>query len=113
MDNKTLLEMSSHLNCEYEIGLTSEINDFLENEYNVSSFDLSYKDNCFILTVFLKEFNLVKSKEIFSSLVSFIEYNSTFYVREDFNDYIEYLLLSSMKSKKAFLCKVKFLSNGI
>jgi hypothetical protein len=110
MDKQTLLKIAEQLNCEYEIGLTSEINDFLENQSNVNSFHLSYEDNYFKVSIRLKEFGLTESKLLFSSLACFIEYTSTFYVREDFEDYFEYTLLSSMRSKKAFLCRVIFTS---
>lgn len=108
MDKETLLKIAKGLNCEYEIGLVSEINDFLECQENVSDFKLSYNGTYFLLKIGLKEFGLMESKTIFSLLVSFIEYTSTFYVREDFEEYIEYTLLSAMRSKKAFLCTIIF-----
>ena len=53
-----------------------------------------------------KDFNLNAAKTIFVSLVRFIEYKSTFYVREDKETSFEYYLLSSTDNKKAFLFHV-------
>ncbi|WP_313563419.1 hypothetical protein [Ruminiclostridium cellobioparum] len=58
-----------------------------------------------ILLVF---FSTIEVKRVFSTLLSFIEYSSTFYVREEYKDRIEYEVLSSMKSNKGFRMKVVF-----
>lgn len=57
-----------------------------------------------ILLVFFS----IEVKRVFSTLLSFIEYSSTFYVREEYKDRIEYEVLSSMKSNKGFRMKVVF-----
>lgn len=56
----------------------------------------------------LKEFSSNAAKIIFASLVRFVEYKSTFYVREDKENSFEYYLLSSTDSKKAFLFHIVF-----
>jgi len=42
------------------------------------------------LIIKIKNFDLEEAKQIFYSMLCFIDYNSTFYVREDFDDHIEY-----------------------
>ena len=108
MDKKSLLQISKQLNCEYEPGINCEINDFLESNNRVSSFDLKYCEKSFVLNITLKNYNMVEVRHVFSTLVRFIEYTSTFYVREEYEDKVEYTLLSSLKSKKSFLCNITF-----
>jgi len=108
MNKNDLLQLAKQMNCEYEPGLTSEINDFLERQKNISKFDLKYCENHFTINIKLKGYNLYEVRNVFSELVGFIEYTSTFYIREEYEDKIEYLLLSSLSNKKAFMCKIIF-----
>ncbi|AWV32377.1 hypothetical protein [Paenibacillus odorifer] len=103
MNKDVLLELSKNLNAEYEIGIWSETTDFFERQDNIADFSVKYDDGQYNIVIKLKEFNLNAAKTIFASLVRFIEYKSTFYVREDKKDSFVYYLLSSTDSKKAFL----------
>ena len=94
MNKDLLLKHSEQLNIEYEPGVSSEIKYFLEHHENVFEFQLKYSDKYFNLEIVLNNYSLSKVKDIFISLVRFIEYTATFYVREDFDDHIEYTLLS-------------------
>ncbi|GKS09251.1 hypothetical protein YDYSY3_02510 [Paenibacillus chitinolyticus] len=107
MTKDTLLDMSKTLNTEYEIGIWLETRDFLERQ-DLTTFSIKYTDGQYNLVIKLKKFSLDAAKTIFISLVRFIEYRSTFYVREDTRDAIQYFLLSSMDSKKAFLFHIVF-----
>ncbi|AIQ14923.1 hypothetical protein [Paenibacillus durus] len=107
MDKDTLLELSKKLNTEYEIGIWSETTDFFERQDIVNS-SVKYSEGQYNIVIKLKEFNLSAAKTIFASLVRFIEYKSTFYVREDTESSFEYYLLSSTDNKKAFLFHVVF-----
>lgn len=107
MNKDTLLKLSKTLNCEYEIGIWSETTDFLERQ-DIENFSVKYTDGQFNIVIKLKEFDLYAVKDIFSSLVRFIEYKSTFYVREDKQYSIEYYMLSAIDSEKAFLLHVVF-----
>jgi hypothetical protein len=109
MDKESLLQIAKQLNCEYEPGINCEINDFLECNNSVAKFDLKYHEKSFILNIILKNYKLVEVRHVFSALVRFIEYTSTFYVREECDNKVEYTLLSSLKSKKAFLCNITFI----
>jgi hypothetical protein len=109
MDKEYLFNLVKSVSCEPEMGLTSEINDLLEREVNVEFHKLAIEDDYFKLTIKLKKYSLVEAKKVFSSLVRFIEYTSTFYVREDTEKGIEYFLLSSNSSKKGFLCRIIFM----
>ncbi|ODP28236.1 hypothetical protein PTI45_02226 [Paenibacillus nuruki] len=106
MNKNILLELSKNLNIEYEIGIWSETTDFLERQDNIVDFSVDYEQGHFNIVIELKEFDLPGAKSIFASLVQFIEYKSTFYVREDKKDSCVYHLLSSMDNKKAFLCYI-------
>lgn len=108
LDKDHLFNLAGSINCNLEVGLTSEINDLLERELNVEFHKLVLEGSMFILTIKLKTFNLVEIKKVFSSLVRFIEYTSTFYVREEKEESIEYFLLSSTSYQKGFLCHVIF-----
>jgi hypothetical protein len=108
MDKNCLYSLAEAVNCEYELGVTSEINDFLNNHDNVYEFNLNYSENRYNLLVKLKEYDVIEANLVFTSLVCFIEYSATFYIREEYDDRIEYILLSVMTSKKGFLCKVTF-----
>ncbi|RXZ81556.1 hypothetical protein EBB07_14640 [Paenibacillaceae bacterium] len=108
MNKGTLLEISKTLNCEYEIGLWSESTDFLERQEEVAEFSFKYVDGQYNVNIKLKEFNLNAAKTTFASLVRFVEYKSTFYVREDRSNSIQYYLLSSTDDNKAFLFQVIF-----
>ncbi|WP_340398812.1 hypothetical protein [Paenibacillus sp. FSL H8-0079] len=106
MDKSTLLELSKKLDCQYEIGIWSETMDFMERQENVESFSLFFKEEQYNLRIQLRELNRVTTKEIFNSLVQFLQYNSTFYVREDHLDAIHYYFLSSTDAYKAFIFHV-------
>ncbi|MUG46443.1 hypothetical protein [Paenibacillus woosongensis] len=108
MNKDVLLELSKDLNTEYEIGIWSETTDFFERQDNIVDSSINYNDKQYNIVIKLKEFNLNAVKTIFASLVRFIEYNSTFYVREDKKDSFVYYLLSSTDSKKAFLFYIVF-----
>jgi hypothetical protein len=109
MNKETLFDVSKALNCEYEIGIWSEVDDFLERQEGVSKFLIKYHNGQYNVNVTLKEFIPNEAVTIFDSLVRFIEYSkSTFYVRESMQSSIEYYLLSSTADKKAFLMHIMF-----
>ena len=103
MNKDVLLGLSKNLNTEYEIGFWSEATDFFERQDNIADFSVKYDDGQYNIVIELKEFNTNAAKAIFASLVRFIVYKSTFYVREDKKDSFVYYLLSSTDSRKAFL----------
>lgn len=108
MDKNYLNQMAKTVDCSYEAGIMIEIDSFMKTREDVSEYSLDYKDGRYILVIQLKNYNLLEVKKIFGSLSRYIEYSSTFYVREDFDDCIEYTLLSSMCSKRGFLCQIRF-----
>ncbi|GAA0134688.1 hypothetical protein YSY43_15280 [Paenibacillus sp. YSY-4.3] len=108
MNKDVLLKLSESLNIEYEIGIWSETTDLLERQDNIADYSVKYNDGQYNIVIKLKEFNLNASRTIFATLVRFIEYKSTFYVREDKKDSFVYYLLSSTDNKKAFLFYIVF-----
>ncbi|EPY14464.1 MULTISPECIES: hypothetical protein [Paenibacillus] len=108
MNKDVLLELSKTLNTEYEIGIWSETTDFFERQDNIADSSIKFNEGQYNIVIKLKEFNLNASKTIFAALVRFIEYKSTFYVREDKGNSFEYYLLSSTDNKKAFLFHIVF-----
>ncbi|RKN71856.1 hypothetical protein [Paenibacillus ginsengarvi] len=108
MNKDILLKLSKTLNTEYEIGIWSETTDFFERQNSIADFSVNYNDNQFNVAIKLKEFSLNGAKTIFALLVRFVEYQSTFYVREDKENSVEYYLLSSTDNKKAFLFHIVF-----
>ncbi|CAM4505577.1 MAG: hypothetical protein E7L01_15860 [Paenibacillus macerans] len=110
MTKDVLLELSKTLNTEYEIGIWIEAMFFMTWQENIEDSSVTYNEDAgqYKIVIKLKEFNLHTVKKIFGSLVSFIEYQSTFYVREDHEDSFEYYLLSSTDNKKAFFFHVIF-----
>jgi hypothetical protein len=108
MNKDVLLELAKKLNTKYEIGIWSESMDFFERQDNVADFSVKYNDKQFDVAIKLKEFSRNATKTVFTSLVRFIEYKSTFYVREDKENSVEYYLLSSTDNNKAFLFHIIF-----
>lgn len=108
MNKETIFQLAKTLDCEYEIGIWSEATDFIERQENVCDFTVTYRDGLYQITIELAEFGFAEVKSLFSSLVSFLEYTSTIYTREDSSDSIGYYLLSSTKDQKAFLCQILF-----
>lgn len=106
MNKDILLELSRNLDTEYEIGIWSETRDLLERQDNITDFSINYDEGQYNIVIKLKELDLDKAQSLFTSLVRFIEYDSTFYVREGKKDSLVYYLLSSMDNKKAFLCYI-------
>ncbi len=106
MNKDNLLELSKNLDTEYEIGIWSETRDLLERQDNITDFSIKYAEGQYNIIIKLQDLNLHAAKTLFTLLVQFIEYDSTFYVREDKKDSFVYYLLSSMDSKKAFLCYI-------
>ncbi|WP_440110727.1 hypothetical protein [Paenibacillus sp. QZ-Y1] len=110
MNKSTLFELAKKLDCTYEIGVWSETTDFMERQENIENFSLTFEDEQYNLRIQLGEFSkvTVTVKEIFNSLVQFLEYTSTFYVREDQLNSIHYYFLSSTDANKAFIFHVVF-----
>jgi len=108
MNSQELLRLAKKIDCDYEPGIDIEVNDFLQDKENVSYFNVVYHNNLYNVNIILKEFDIIEVKKVFTCLLCFIEYDSSFYVREEYTDRIEYELLSSMKSNKGFLMKVVF-----
>jgi hypothetical protein len=115
MNRDQLLKMAQSVNCEYEPGIRSEIDSFIEYQNEkISDFILNFNksDKCFCLKILMTDYEDEKIQTIFQKLVEFIEYKSaTFYIREE-NDYsIEYFLLSSSKAQKGVLLHIEFMSS--
>ncbi|MCM3702094.1 hypothetical protein [Paenibacillus macerans] len=110
MTKDVLLELSKTLNTACEKGIWLEATFFMTWQENVEDFSVAYdaEEGQYKIVIKLKEFSLQAVKTIFASLVKFIEYKSTFYVREDKNDSFEYYLLSSTDSKEGFFFHVIF-----
>ncbi|RRJ66780.1 hypothetical protein EHV15_30500 [Paenibacillus oralis] len=102
MTKDVLLELSKTLNTECEKGIWIEAKFFMTWQENIEDSSVMYnaEEGQYKIVIKLKEFSLQEAKTIFASLVKFIEYKSTFYVREDKEDSFEYYLLSSMDSKQ-------------
>ncbi|MEW4370070.1 hypothetical protein [Paenibacillus kandeliae] len=93
-------------------GLSSEMRDCLAYEDKVLDFQIATsKDKVYHLHVKLHEYTLSNAKSVFSSLLQFIQYNSTFYIRRDTEHNTEYLLLSQQDDNLAFYCKILFTSH--
>ena len=109
MNKEKLYELSEGINLEHELGISQEISDFFSECENVASFTYEFENNKFATSVKLSEFNFQKIRELFSSFILFIEYDSTFYVRECTTEKVKYTLLSKMNEiNKGFLCEVVF-----
>ncbi|MGG4555184.1 hypothetical protein MKX50_03685 [Paenibacillus sp. FSL W8-0186] len=90
-------------------GLSSEIRDCLN--YNDKVLDCKVdisEDKVYCVSVRMHDYTLPNIKSVFSSLVQFIQYTSTFYVRNDTEHNTEYLLLSQSKGNLTFYCKIVF-----
>ncbi|EAF5665927.1 hypothetical protein ACKTFP_001961 [Listeria innocua] len=114
--NKTdVFNLAKSLNCEYEVGLWSEINSFFEyQEDNISSFELKFQkegkkiNNYFSLDVNMKNFSYQAAQSLFHQLVQFIEYKSaTIYTQEKRATDITLYLLSANSENKGFLIQLK------
>ncbi|MBC2012529.1 hypothetical protein HCB13_06555 [Listeria marthii] len=115
MDKADIFNLAKSLNCEYEVGLWSEINSFFEyQEDNISSIDLKFQkegktiNNYFSLDVNIKNFSYQAAQSLFHQLVQFIEYKSaTFYTQEKRATDILIYLLSATSENKGFLLQLK------
>lgn len=110
LDIETLLKISESLNCEYEIGIWSEANNFLQRQKHINDFTLKFNNDeeMYIASIMLREYNVNNVKEIFTSFVRFLEYDSTFYTREDAERSTQYYFVSATKNKTAFLFHITF-----
>lgn len=108
MNKETIFQLAKTLNCEYELGIWHEATDFLEGQEGIRDFTVKYRNGIYQINIELVEFGLTEVKNLFSALVLFLEYTSTFYTREDSSDSIVYYFLSSTKEHKAFLCQILF-----
>ncbi|MBC1987238.1 hypothetical protein HCJ71_08100 [Listeria sp. FSL L7-0478] len=115
MDKADIFNLAKSLNCEYEVGLRSEINSFFEyQEDSISSFDLKFQkegkviNNYYSLDVNMKNFSYQAAQSLFHQLVQFIEYKSaTFYTQEKRATDIMIYLLSATSEGKGFLLQLK------
>lgn len=96
---------------DYDIipGLSSEIRDCLDYDAKVLDCQIDIlEDKVYCVNVRMHEYTLPNIKSVFSSLVQFIQYTSTFYIRNDTEHNTEYLLLSQSKRDLTFYCKIVF-----
>ncbi|EAE1341134.1 hypothetical protein EP41_03445 [Listeria monocytogenes] len=115
MDKADIFNLAESLNCEYEIGLWTEINSFFDyQEDNISSFDLKFQkegkviNNYYSLDVNMKNFSYQAAQSLFHQLVQFIEYKSaTIYTQEKSAADITIYLLSATSENKGFLMQLK------
>ncbi|EUJ23388.1 hypothetical protein PGRAN_08504 [Listeria grandensis FSL F6-0971] len=115
MDKNDLFKLARSINCEYEVGIWSEINSFFDyQEASISNFDLKFEkedkviNNYFSLDVEMKNFDFQSAHSMFHLLVQFIEYRSaTFYVQEKSNTEVRMYLLSATPDNKGFLLQMK------
>ncbi|ECB9805784.1 hypothetical protein FL859_03090 [Listeria monocytogenes] len=115
MDKADIFNLAESLNCEYEIGLWTEINSFFEyQEDSISSFDLKFQkegkdiNNYYSLDVNMKNFSYQSAQSLFHQLVQFIEYKSaTIYTQEKRATDIMIYLLSATSEGKGFLLQSK------
>lgn len=112
MIKKLIFEISKLINCEYELGIWSEINSFMEYyEESISDYALNYlkDEQSFYLDIKMKNFTEDEVNDIFKLLVQYIEYsNATFYVREKNLDTIKYYLLSLIDEEKGVFIQINF-----
>lgn len=111
MKVEDIFTMAQGLKCDYEIGIWSEANSFFKDSKDVDVFKFHYDESAklYEIEVKLKEYNLHKVKGVFASFVQFIEYSCfTLYKRTDYENEIEYVLLSAMESGKGLLIIIKF-----
>jgi len=111
MDKSQLLKLSKSVRCDYDIGVWSEINSFIEYQgEKISDFTLSYNkiEKYYDLKILMFKFDEQEAQNIFHRLVEFIEYKgATFYTKEENDDSIEYFFLSSSRSYKGLLLRIE------
>lgn len=112
MSKEELLSLAKSIDCEYTIGIWSEIDSFLEYESEkIMDSSMTYNDceRSFYLKLKMNEFNPDGIDELFKKLVRFLEYNhATFYVKDNIGETVEYYLLSATRDRKGFLLKTIF-----
>ncbi|MBH5318325.1 hypothetical protein I6N90_10945 [Paenibacillus sp. GSMTC-2017] len=110
MELETLFKISDLLDCKYEVGIWSEANNFLQRQEIISEFTLEFNkdEEIYIVSIMLSEYSLKNVKDIFYSFVRFIEYDSTFYIKEDSERTTKYSFVSATKDRQAFLFQITF-----
>jgi hypothetical protein len=102
-------KMLQEINYNIVPGLLSEIRDCLKYNDKVHESNLVIiQDKTYSVAIRLKEYNVPNVKNVFSTLVQFIQYTSTFYVRNDKEKSIEYSLISQSEGGLAFYCRITF-----
>ncbi len=108
--NKSVLEIVlKYIQFDLVDGLAIEIRDCLSSLPEVMDFKLGvFDEKKYLVTIKLNSHNIVNIKKVFNDLLHFIEYTSTLYERKDYEDNVEYLLLSFTPKKTGFVCKILF-----
>jgi len=103
-------ELINQCTGKYEPGIMLEIQDLLRGREDIQAFTVSWDRGGFYhVVIVLKEYSPVHAKKVFTTLVTFIEYeDTTLYVREKKDDTIHFLLASLTKSGLHFACQIDF-----
>ncbi|WP_142317519.1 hypothetical protein [Bacillus sp. AFS002410] len=112
MNKEQVFTMARDTNCQYDIGIWSDINAFLENnEDRILNWDLKFNEVSlsFYLSIKLENPDKQNVRSLFQELVYSTEYTNTIYVREISAKSINYYMFSSTEDKKGFIMEIQFL----
>ncbi|WP_411344478.1 hypothetical protein ACE3MZ_23420 [Paenibacillus sp. WLX1005] len=109
MNWNDLCKLAQNMDTDYELGIWVELNDFLSEDDDTANHLVKYTDGYYHAEVNMHTFESANAKRLFFRLLQFIEYyHFTIYIREKDVDWIQYEVLSSTQTKKAFLLRVRF-----
>ncbi|WP_426762214.1 hypothetical protein ACP6EW_18610 [Hafnia paralvei] len=90
-------------------GISIEIKESFRDEPEVLNFNLVVKERKYFVKVKMKDFSYQVSKELFMSMVIFIQYPCfTYYKRNIRKNKIVYELITADEDMKGFVCEITF-----
>lgn len=93
-----------------EEGINAEIAEFLQNQANVTKYNsIIDEDKHYHIKVRLDNFSAKSVKDLFTRFMHFLEYSGgTFYAKKNYQDQIQYLLISVMENGIGFYIEIEF-----
>jgi hypothetical protein len=104
-----MFKLIKELELIHESGVSADINAFFRDERNVSSMDINFDDDRYIVDVVLTQCTHMEMSDMFHSFVKFMEYSCfSFYQKTILDDGVKYNFVTSGAGNKGFYCIISF-----
>lgn len=102
------LELFNKLDSDIDLGMSKDIQAFLESKEEVKDYNLKAdENNMVIVNIILNNFSISFAEKKFMDFVNFVGYNDiNLFIRNDMFDKVEYLYFTSIKNSTGMKMKI-------